>query len=1365
MAEERTLPVRLSRRRYRVTNVVDSHRVNNVTYGHVGRLTYFSPEGDDNDDDGNEPSKAAGSGTVGELHTNRITDSKQTFRQVTPLETWYPATNADALEQENARVHPQWLLKTAPEALVGTAGPVYAELVQDVKASAKLARPPQTRRPLLGYGEITDVSAPEPTGCAALAMAVGELRHVLRVVPLRHERWAWPGGSGRHRHGDAATAIDVAQADTAREGHWCGDGLAINQIQFATQPRGSATPARWLLVQTAAATLVFAPTLLNAPTERMHAASCGHGLATHHGGPAHVAMNLRVRVAVKDTGGGPQCDAAFNPGTETEPPQLGIVDTRGNWSVWDLTGDRHLHKAPLRPVLRARGHVLDGVPPSPFTAAADGLGHLHRLAWLSSSSSSSSSSRAPSDAAAETRSNTLLLGNATTLNVVNVPHMRLLHTLNVANNNGLDVVLDIQRSPANPSHVFVLTAVALLWLDLSPPTPAVNADDKDDSDAPGAAAESSDRDDTDHPVVLLSCPHFRSAADRTMKLCVSAAPVPGAEPISLACIYSAAAPDITVFWLVDPSDESGASYQQQLFRLTRPAAEISGAGHTAPSRISEQALIVFRAPVVAGAVDTELDRDPNGCTIRDGPCFFQVVAFGADFSIRSGLCVSAPLRRGALDVAAPIPPTVRAGVNGRNATSDGRQSLSKYLQKSFVVPDDFDERTLVRRSKAKRRLTGPTRLPTHHGALFDMSHVVRRLDEAMLRAADAAYRATNFVRTSQNPSPVDVIRRIVEMGLERGSFPYTTLLDVVTADEFVAQFGADLTSYAWARQLVQLGLIEAKRAYIFDQMQEGRRHNSGNAATLHEAMARVCALPAEADGGSSDADRVAILQRQRHGLLAHAAVQLFLSQISMIVVPRQRAEINDSSRTTPTLGTGLRAASARSPAFSSPPPSARDVPAWLQSSSQEYGVKGEDDDDDYDDDGDHHQHRHNELGRQENGLGGVGHEAQEDMDADERNEAEDPTIARLRQYVRSVRTEPAPHGSRGELRLLAHWQLGSDPAQFSWKPTTALGEMEEEMARQADEARERRRKRDQRRTQGERERRLALGGPGGLPVEPSAVEPGHAEPGLLEPGSAVVAAGDPNGGGFTMSHHCHDEHVGGGGGHDHHDHDHGHGHGHGHGGHDHSDDLTPALQHSLYQHIDFDQVVTLNEARAGAGRAVVRKTWADRLAPDPELASDVDPQLLMHVPFTGQVQLHAVLLRTSATAAAPRTLHVFQNREDLDFGSVEDAVAAGQAAQTFELAQTADVQELAVKRARFGQVRRLTLFFPDNFGDDQDDDDNDEPTRVSYVGFRGAWMQLGRAPVNILYEAAANPSDHALKGTAVNQMGSHLGGHGRGHGS
>jgi RNA polymerase I-specific transcription initiation factor RRN6 len=89
-----------------------------------------------------------------------------------------------------------------------------------------------------------------------------------------------------------------------------------------------------------------------------------------------------------------------------------------------------------------------------------------------------------------------------------------------------------------------------------------------------------------------------------------------------------------------------------------------------------------------------------------------------------------------------------------------------------------------------------------------------------------------------------------------------------------------------------------------------------------------------------------------------------------------------------------------------------------------------------------------------------------------------------------------------------------------------------------------------------------------------------------------------------------DDHHSHGHDHSHDDHDHSHGG----GGHDHSNDLTPALQSTLYSQIDFDKIVTLNEREPGSGTAVVKKTWDERLDPKPELISDADEQILMTVP-------------------------------------------------------------------------------------------------------------------------------------------------------
>lgn len=204
-----------------------------------------------------------------------------------------------------------------------------------------------------------------------------------------------------------------------------------------------------------------------------------------------------------------------------------------------------------------------------------------------------------------------------------------------------------------------------------------------------------------------------------------------------------------------------------------------------------------------------------------------------------------------------------------------------------------------------------------------------------------------------------------------------------------------------------------------------------------------------------------------------------------------------------------------------------------------------------------------------------------------------------------------------------------------------------------------------------------------------------------------------------MSHdhsHCHDEH-----------------HDHGGDGHDHTDDLTPALQNLLYSQIDFDKLVTLNEGASNSGRAICQKTWAQRMDPEPELKSSADEQLLMVVPFTGQVRLHSILIRTSPAPSSPKTLKLFLNADTMDF----DTATEKEPTQTLEISQTSEVQEIPVKRVLFNTTRSLALFFEDNWGQGEEDE-----SIVSYLGFKGDFMKLNREAVSVMYEAAANPSDH-----------------------
>ncbi|KAJ6089394.1 hypothetical protein N7467_004610 [Penicillium canescens] len=202
----------------------------------------------------------------------------------------------------------------------------------------------------------------------------------------------------------------------------------------------------------------------------------------------------------------------------------------------------------------------------------------------------------------------------------------------------------------------------------------------------------------------------------------------------------------------------------------------------------------------------------------------------------------------------------------------------------------------------------------------------------------------------------------------------------------------------------------------------------------------------------------------------------------------------------------------------------------------------------------------------------------------------------------------------------------------------------------------------------------------------------------------------------------------------HHDHD---GHGHCHGeDHDHSNDITPAIQSLLYSQIDFGQITTLNESVPKAGAAIVQKTWAERLNDKPELESDADEQLLMNIPFNGQVKVHSLLLYTAPTISAPKTVKLFKNRDDLDFSTASELSPT----QTIEVPQPvpgADVFELPLNRAHWNATTSVTLFFEDNWSDGEE-----EVTKVGYVGFKGQFLKLTREPINFLYEAAANPQDH-----------------------
>eukprot|EP00039_Didymoeca_costata_P003359 m.67133 g.67133 ORF g.67133 m.67133 type:complete len:224 (+) comp11862_c2_seq1:174-845(+) len=197
---------------------------------------------------------------------------------------------------------------------------------------------------------------------------------------------------------------------------------------------------------------------------------------------------------------------------------------------------------------------------------------------------------------------------------------------------------------------------------------------------------------------------------------------------------------------------------------------------------------------------------------------------------------------------------------------------------------------------------------------------------------------------------------------------------------------------------------------------------------------------------------------------------------------------------------------------------------------------------------------------------------------------------------------------------------------------------------------------------------------------------------------------------------------------------HSHGHSHGHGDCDHDDDPERGFEHSLLPYIDIAHVTCGNEAEQDSIKNCFRP-WAQRADPDKFVQSDADEQLLVFIPFTGQVKLKSIHLICEGGEARPTVMKAFKNRDDIDFEAAEDMSAT----QEWDLveAPTEDGLEYETQITKFQGIHNLTLFFPENAGSDF--------TKIKYIGLKGECKHVVRRTLITIGEFAANPADHKTK--------------------
>jgi len=200
--------------------------------------------------------------------------------------------------------------------------------------------------------------------------------------------------------------------------------------------------------------------------------------------------------------------------------------------------------------------------------------------------------------------------------------------------------------------------------------------------------------------------------------------------------------------------------------------------------------------------------------------------------------------------------------------------------------------------------------------------------------------------------------------------------------------------------------------------------------------------------------------------------------------------------------------------------------------------------------------------------------------------------------------------------------------------------------------------------------------------------------------------------------------------------DHGHGHSHGH-----SHDGTPSGSgedigignFNLYLKIDFARFNCLNEAVDGSAKTIFRP-WDDRKNFSSFVESDADEELLINVPFTGNVKLKGVVVIGGNEETAPSKLRLFKNRPHMTFD--DTALETDQ-----EIALTRDSEgavEYATKIVKFSNINCISLHFPSNFG-------GEETTKIFYIGLKGDFTEAQREGILLTnYEIAPNLADHKV---------------------
>ncbi|KAI9458670.1 galactose-binding domain-like protein [Lactarius psammicola] len=163
---------------------------------------------------------------------------------------------------------------------------------------------------------------------------------------------------------------------------------------------------------------------------------------------------------------------------------------------------------------------------------------------------------------------------------------------------------------------------------------------------------------------------------------------------------------------------------------------------------------------------------------------------------------------------------------------------------------------------------------------------------------------------------------------------------------------------------------------------------------------------------------------------------------------------------------------------------------------------------------------------------------------------------------------------------------------------------------------------------------------------------------------------------------------------------------------------------NLFAVIDRENVHGLNLIVPEDAKETI-KPWDERESTEKSADSNVDDQLIIHVPFALNVRIKSVLLKLGRGDLTPRRMRVYANRANIvDFSDVDD------------IQPSLDISLLEGETGVTEYPLRAATFAIDSVGE--------ESTRIYYIGFKGETRTIRKEGSSKLEIPAATAADAPL---------------------